>query len=172
MKKKECDKTTCLIPILFIIYIVLLAWIILFKLQFSISQLDTVRSINLIPFYYKNEVNLTFHLKEVIENIAIFVPFGIYLCMFKHEPGLKIKVVILIVASLILETTQYIMAIGRTDITDLITNICGGLIGIGLHWLLVKIVSSERKADFIITILASVVTIMVVGSLAAILILN
>ena len=45
-------KPNCLATILFLIYLALLVWIILFKLQFSISDLDKVRSINLIPFHY------------------------------------------------------------------------------------------------------------------------
>lgn len=37
-------KSNCLATILFLIYLALLVWIILFKLQFSISDLDKVRS--------------------------------------------------------------------------------------------------------------------------------
>lgn len=43
-------KPNCLATILFLIYLALLVWIILFKLQFSISDLDKVRSINLFLF--------------------------------------------------------------------------------------------------------------------------
>ena len=35
-------KSNCLATILFLIYLALLVWIILFKLQFSISDLDKV----------------------------------------------------------------------------------------------------------------------------------
>ena len=49
-------KSNCLATILFLIYLALLVWIILFKLQFSISDLDKVRSINLIPFHYDKEI--------------------------------------------------------------------------------------------------------------------
>ena len=49
-------KSNCLATILFLIYLALLVWIILFKLQFSISDLDKVRSINLIPFHYDKDV--------------------------------------------------------------------------------------------------------------------
>ena len=68
--------------VLFGIYILLLIRIILFKISFSIPEfisLSKIRSINLIPFYYPTEVN--FHLKEVIANILIFIPFGVYLKM-------------------------------------------------------------------------------------------
>lgn len=74
MKKKSYY----IASILFLLYLVLLIWIILFKLQFSITALDRVREINLIPFYYKEEIS--FHATEVLENVLIFVPFGIYLC--------------------------------------------------------------------------------------------
>lgn len=82
MKKKKRAGINCLVPFLFAVYMVLLVWIILFKLQLSIHDLDTVRNINLIPFHYENEIGMNFHLKEVLENIGIFIPFGIYLCMF------------------------------------------------------------------------------------------
>ena len=35
---------------LLIVYLLVLSWIILFKLQFSFSALDHIREINLIPF--------------------------------------------------------------------------------------------------------------------------
>ena len=38
-------KSNCFVTILFLIYLALLVWIILFKLQFSISDLDKIRSI-------------------------------------------------------------------------------------------------------------------------------
>ena len=55
-------KSNCLATILFLIYLALLVWIILFKLQFSISDLDKVRSITLIPFHSDKEGAAAFHL--------------------------------------------------------------------------------------------------------------
>ena len=75
VKKKKINMVTTL----FFIYCVLLVWIILFKLQFSLNSLDKIRNINLIPFYYEN--NVSFHFREVIENVIIFIPLGIYLKM-------------------------------------------------------------------------------------------
>ena len=60
--------------ILFTIYIFLVIWIILFKLSVSIEQLPHFRSFNLIPFYYPNET--TYQIKEVLENMIIFIPFA------------------------------------------------------------------------------------------------
>ena len=46
--------------------------------------------------------------------------------------------------SLILEISQYILAVGRTDVTDLITNTCGGMAGVGLYWLSVKVFRNKK----------------------------
>ena len=61
MKKKE--KVNYTVPILFLLYLALLIWIILFKLQFSILDLDRVREINLIPFYYEQYIYVYYFLK-------------------------------------------------------------------------------------------------------------
>lgn len=170
MSKKE--KTSFLVPLLFAIYMVLLVWIIVFKLQFSISELDTFRSINLIPFYYDNEVGVRFHLTEVLENIAIFAPLGIYLCMLKHEPRFFIKMMFILGTSLALEVLQYIFAIGRSDITDLLTNTCGGILGIVIYLVLAKLLRSRNRANKVIIVIASIVTVLVTGGLAVLLIAN
>ena len=90
-------KPNCLATILFLIYLALLVWIILFKLQFSISDLDKVRSINLIPFHYDKEVGAAFHLTEVLENFLIFVPMGIYLQMLLLRTKLYVKFMLIAV---------------------------------------------------------------------------
>lgn len=170
MKKRE--KRNFLVHFLFIIYMVLLVWIILFKLQFSFSEMDKIRSINLIPFYYDNEVGMHFHLKEVLENAAIFIPLGIYLCMLGYEWNIKVKFIIVLMISFLFETAQYIMAVGRTDVTDLITNTCGGMAGIALYGLVIRLFHHRKQVDLIITILAFIVTVVVLGLLTILLVLN
>ena len=72
---------------LFIVYIIILTWIILFNFQFDISSLETMnlRSINLVPFTGSLIINDRVDISEIILNVAIFVPFGIYVCMLKEE---------------------------------------------------------------------------------------
>lgn len=90
-------------------------------------------------------------------NIGIFVPFGIYLCMLNYELRFKFRVILGV--SFLLELFQYIFGIGRTDITDLITNTCGGIIGIGSYYIAVKIFRGREKVNFIISIIATLFTI-------------
>ena len=46
-------------------------------------------------------------------------------------PKVKLYAKIMMIAgtSFLLETTQYVLAIGRSDITDVLTNTAGGLLG-------------------------------------------
>ena len=69
-------KSNYLATILFFIYLALLIWIILFKLQFSIHDLDKIRSVNFIPFYYDKEIGVAFHLTEILENCFDFRAYG------------------------------------------------------------------------------------------------
>lgn len=112
MKKKE--KINYTVPILFLLYLALLIWIILFKLQFSILDLDRVREINLIPFYYEHEV--TFHATEVLQNVLIFMPFGIYLCLLLPKSRFGVKVLLISVVSLLLEWSDTLKPHTQGDI--------------------------------------------------------
>ena len=159
-------KQKFLVSVLFLIYLALLVWIILFKLQFNINDLDTVRSINLIPFYYDKEIGTVFHLKEVFENLLIFVPMGIYLQMLLPKCRFHGKLIIIAGTSLLLEVAQYVLAIGRSDITDLITNFMGGLLGLALYGMMARLLKNRETADKLFFILAVIVSVVVVGFLA------
>ena len=55
------------VSVLFLIYLALLVWIILFKLQFNINDLDTVRKINIIPFYYDKEIGCLLYTSDAAD---------------------------------------------------------------------------------------------------------
>lgn len=159
-------------PVLFLIYLALLVWIVLFKLQFSIHNLDTVRSINLIPFYYDKDVGTAFHLKEVLENLLLFVPMGIYLQMLLSKWRFHGKLIIIAGTSLLLEMVQYVLAIGRSDITDLLTNTAGGFLGLALYCIVAWLLRKRERADKLFFVLAVIASVVVIGLLAFILLMN
>ena len=158
--------------VLFLIYLILLVWIILFKLQFSIHDLDMVRSVNFIPFYYDKEIGTEFHLKEVFENLLIFVPMGIYLQMLLPKGRFHGKLAVIAGTSLLLETAQYVLAIGRSDITDLLTNTTGGLLGLALYCIIARLLRNRERADKLFLVLAVIASVIVIGLLALLLFLN
>ena len=145
--------------ILFGIYILLLIWIIIFKASFSIEDfigLSKMRSINLIPFYYSTEAS--FHLREVIANILIFIPLGIYLKMLDNN-GKRI-VLFGLVFIILLEICQFIFKLGATDITDVITNISGILVGVAGYILLEKNFKNKEKINKGLRIIALIFTVL------------
>ena len=147
----------------FALYLLVLIWVILFKLQFSVKDIQRIRDINLAPFYYDNGTGKTFHIKEVIGNFLLFVPFGIYISMPEKKLNFAVRLLIMAAASLCLEICQYALSIGVTDITDIISNAFGGIAGMAFYSRFVKMLKSKKRADTAIIIMAAVVTAEVIG---------
>lgn len=171
MKKKEKHLKT-VASILFILYLLILVWVILFKLQFTLSDIDHIRNINLIPFHYSTATSEQIHIEEVMANVLIFIPFGIFLSMLTSKMKLRNKILIFFATSLVLETMQYVLTIGSTDITDLITNVTGGAIGIILYRLLLKAVKDKYKTDTVISVVAGSVAVLFLGLMSVLLLSN
>lgn len=129
--------------ILLFLYIFTLTFLILFKLSLDIPSLVTTRSINLIPFYYDKET--TFHLKEIIENILIFIPLGLLLKMKDLSPK---KIFLLgFLLSFTYEFLQYIFSIGAADITDIIANTIGAILGSLVYSILSHFIHNKSKLN-------------------------
>lgn len=108
----------------------LLIWLILFKFAMSIEEIPHMRNINLIPFSQSVLVNGRLELSEIIYNILVFVPFGVYIGIFLPNHSIVKKFLCCFGLSLFFEVIQYVFAIGASDITDVIGNSFGGIIGI------------------------------------------
>lgn len=143
---------------LFLIYFVVIIWVIVFKMSFSIHDLPQLRSINLIPYGDSAIVNQQVDFSEIYMNILAFVPFGIYLAMLKPNSAIVKLVAIVGFTSLSIEVIQYLFAIGASDITDLIGNTFGGLLGILFNRVSVKILKSRQKTNKSFNILATIAT--------------
>ncbi|MGN6351827.1 MAG: VanZ family protein, partial [Parafilimonas sp.] len=61
---------------LFIIYLIALCWILLFKLGVQFSYMNN-RSVNLIPFRNLLTSNGKVDIGETVMNVIIFIPLGI-----------------------------------------------------------------------------------------------
>ena len=153
-----------------IIYLMLLTWIILFKIQFSISDLDHIRKINLIPFHGSFTQGGRLNLGEIMDNIIIFIPVGVYIRLLMAKETLPRQILPIFLISLIYEVLQFVLAVGVTDVTDLIDNTFGGIIGIAFVALLSKIFTS--KTQKIANRLAMTGTVLVVALIAFMLIAN
>lgn len=145
---------------LFIVYFLFLTWIILFKMQFSFNTLPHFRGLNLIPFAGSVIKNDQLDYNEIILNMAVFIPFGLYLSMMKFNWSFWKKIIPIAGVSLLFELLQFLFEIGGTDITDLISNTLGGTVGIGFYIVFSKIL--KEKTSKILNILALIGTICII----------
>ena len=119
--------------VLFVVYLVLLAWAVVWKLDVPyVGEAALLpRPIKLIPFVPSAEAGASAPL-ESIANFLLFVPFGVYLGLLVPTWRWWTWTAVLLGASLVLEATQHVLSTGSFDTTDLIVNTPGGLAGIGL----------------------------------------
>ena len=150
MKKKN-NLLNWLVKISFVLYFFLLTWIIVFKFRLDITTLRYLRSINLIPFK-ENE------LKEIFINILLFIPYGMYLRELFPKKSLTVAIVVL--TSFLFELLQYILHIGISDITDIMMNTLGGIIGILFISILEKKIENSKILDNSIKYLLSIIPIL------------
>jgi glycopeptide antibiotics resistance protein len=136
---------------LFWIYLFILAWIVVWKIGFPRIGDDSERFINLIPFYNATtgEWNTV---RETAVNISIFIPFGLYMALLKPKLGIVWKVAPIIATSLVLEVFQFILAVGRSDISDLIANTLGGVVGIVLYSIAEKLFGKHTGKIFAVVL--------------------
>ncbi|HEY2421159.1 MAG TPA: VanZ family protein [Neobacillus sp.] len=172
MNKRERIKTVFLYGV-FICYIFLLIKILFLSrispLELFNSQRTLIRSINLIPFHSIMEYisgsshNLRrFALGNVVGNIVIFIPLGIYLPLFKNDKRVKTNLLFIFILSLLVEIIQGLLAIGAADIDDIILNCLGGWIGILGYKFLLFILRDEKKVHTAITILSVIIGLPVI----------
>ena len=157
---------------LFIVYFLVLTWIILFKMNFSFEDLVSPRSINLIPFGDSTIVNDRIDIKEIIYNMIVFIPFGIYVCMITDKWSVLKKILSIAGVSLSYEVLQFIFAIGAFDITDLVGNTFGGVVGIAIYYFISKLFKSNQKMNKVLNIIALILTILIVLFLTILIVVN
>ena len=127
---------------LFAAYLFILVWLVLFK--FSYDPLAVIRdfqtrSLNLIPFAYARS-------SEMIANVVAFIPFGVMLSVNFKQVLFKHKIAIIFAFSLAAEIIQYVLAIGASDITDIMMNTLGGFTGLAAYFVISER-TNERHLD-------------------------
>jgi glycopeptide antibiotics resistance protein len=156
------NKTNKLTKVLFIIYLIAIFWIIVLKFSIQLPPLRNMRSINLIPFSEPLVLNGKIAVSEIIMNVVIFVPLGMYAgILFKRWIFGK-KLFLFFLISLICEVFQYILNIGASDITDIINNTFGGIIGLIIYIGIEKAFKNSVKSQKIINIIAIIGTILMI----------
>ena len=133
--------------IAFVIYAGILFWAALMSRHEGYNC-----SLDLNPFKFYRFVLIQYNsfdvFKQLADNILVFVPFGLLfpaMINAKYEKKSFAAVIFAgFAASLIIETLQYVFAIGFSEVDDIINNTWGCAIGCGLYALTGKIQLSEN----------------------------
>lgn len=130
------------------------------------------RSYNLIPFVtiwnYANPSGnmntslLSFANVNIYGNIAVFIPYGIYLGVIKKRKEVMRSLLVVFITSISIEIIQFVFALGACDIDDVILNCCGGIIGVLGYKLLRKVFKEESRTKTAITVISLIFGIPVI----------
>ena len=136
--------------ILFAAYLLILLWLVLFKFSydpFGVIRDYQTRRLNLIPFAYSRN-------SEMIANVLAFIPFGVMLDVNFKDIIWKYKFAVILGFSAAVEIIQYGLAIGATDITDVIMNTLGGSLGLAFYSAISR-PANERPLDRSIVVIGT-----------------
>lgn len=113
------------------VYLALLVWAVLWKLGVPHVGDGSMRHIKLVPFVATTAYGPSAP-PEVFANLLLFVPFGAYLRLISPAMTWRGAAGVTAAASVALETSQFILAVGSADVTDVIMNTIGGVVGFAL----------------------------------------
>jgi glycopeptide antibiotics resistance protein len=153
---------------IFVFYLLLMLDILLLRgmspMQLFHSAREPYRVIELIPFnqiygYLSGsfDVSPTTVLHNLLGNILIFIPLGIYFALFRKDAKISANMLFVFLTSLSVEIIQFVLGIGASDIDDIILNCLGGFIGIMIYKGLARFLKKEEKVRSVVTVFSAIV---------------
>ena len=140
MSKHKMKFQSILLYVILIFYVILLLSILIFRgspLELFNANREIYRRVNILPFqsiigylFGITNVSSSVALNNVLGNIVLFIPLGIYLQLLKRDKRVLGGMFFILLVSLSAEITQFALGIGATDIDDIILNCLGGIIGV------------------------------------------
>ncbi|SFR79455.1 VanZ like family protein [Agromyces sp. CF514] len=158
--------TRTALSLLFAIYLFLLVWLVLWKLQVpSVGGVERV--VKLVPFVSTASAGAS-AMWEVTGNLLAFIPFGLYLGLLAPRMPWWKATAVVAATSAMLEAAQFALAIGRSDLTDVIMNASGGLVGFALAVLLRRALGTTTgRAMTVVCAIGTAVALVAVATFAA-----
>lgn len=127
VRPQERPRRTLLVA-LFLVYLALLTWVVMWKLELPWIG-GGVRNVKLTPFVAGSNGDGASQPIEAWANLLLFVPFGVYLRLVAPGSSRWLVPASALVTSAALESAQFVLAVGRTDVTDVIANTAGAVVG-------------------------------------------
>ena len=150
---KEDIKTKNIFNNILLYSVMILYFVLLFALLFQKKRVGSFQSINLVPFrtiaefMFSDDIILrSFALSNILGNIVIFVPLGIYITLMNRNKSVIVNTFIIALLSTLAEVLQFIFKVGASDIDDVMLNTLGGFVGVISFCLIYKIFKSKTKS--------------------------
>ena len=133
IKNKVVDCRKNILKLCFITYLGVVLFIALFSREPGSRDM-----ISLIPFSTFGSTAQSH--AYVIENIIMFIPFGILLpLLWERMRNICFCLLMSFITSLTIETIQVITKMGYGQTDDVITNVLGAIVGLGILWIVGKV---------------------------------
>ncbi len=169
--QKNSKNQDIILILIYIFYFLLMSKILLFKnvppSEIFGSDRDISRTLAIIPFQsimkYYNSGNLWASVLNVIGNVVIFIPFGVYLKLYTKNKSSKKAITTVFWTSLIVEVVQFVLDIGIADIDDIILNAIGGIIGVWVYNLLKLIFKDDKSVKNVLILLVFLTLVVYAG---------
>ena len=123
--------------IIFFIYLFYLFYLVFLSSFYGRGVIH--RNYNFIPFKTISEFlffsdNMRAILRNIVGNIAAFVPMGFLLPLVFSKMNKHHKVfAVILTATLFIEISQFIFGVGTCDVDDVVLNFIGGIIGYEIY---------------------------------------
>ncbi len=147
------------INIIFILFYTGLLIVLLFmKNKSFVLYYTDFESVNMVPFltlatlieeYLNGYVALGTIAKYLLQEIALFIPYGFYTVLLLRYQSRSLRILVLLILPLMVEILQKVFHLGKGDLDDVILGLLGGLIGAVFYHILNRIYRSFTDEDFL-----------------------
>jgi glycopeptide antibiotics resistance protein len=140
------------------IYVLVLVWVVLLKIHTDgFGDLIGRRSVNVVPFGGTGTGGLGS--SELAVNVLAFIPLGVLVHLAARRRSFARVFLPIVGVSLVFEIVQYVFGIGASDITDVLTNSAGGLIGLGIAWLGLRLLGGRAQRWLLVALVVVLVAL-------------
>ena len=123
------------------------------------------RSVNLIPFSEPLMRNGKIDFGEMVLNVVIFLPLGLYAGILFRRWTFGNKLFFFFLISFLIESLQFILRVGAFDVSDIITNMLGGIFGLMIFEVIERLFNNPARSQKFINAIAAIGTVIMVSFL-------
>ncbi|MCL1870321.1 MAG: VanZ family protein [Promicromonosporaceae bacterium] len=140
------------------IYVLVLVWVVLLKLHTDgFGDLVGRRSVNVVPFGGTGAGGVG--ASELAVNVLAFIPLGVLAYLAARRRRFARVFLPIVALSLVFEIVQLVFGIGASDITDVLTNSAGGLLGLGIAWLGFRVLGDRAQRGLLVALVVVLVAL-------------